>query len=370
MERKILYLGGFELPDKNAAAHRVLSNARTMREMGFEVSFIGPTKDGTTKTGTAAGFPVKFIPYPSGTKAWIKYITTFVETKEIENADPDYVVLYNFPAIASLNIINFCHKHDIKVIHDVTEWECEQQWNVRAIIRRIDILLRMRYCIRKCDGVIAISRFLYNYYKKDVNTILIPPTVDLTDEKWKREMSLTVSSPIKLVYAGTAGIGQKDRLDLIIREVLKSSQIQLDIIGMTKEQYETSFGKISEPLTNITFHGRVPHKVALEAVKNADFQFLIRDNNLKNNAGFPTKLVESMACGTPLIATLTSNIGDYIIDGENGFIVSEQRTLNSIISTITDLPKEQILEMKQRCLNYDGFDYHIYKKEFESLFGG
>ena len=369
MANKILYIGGFELPDKNAAAHRVLSNARTMREMGFEVSFIGPTKEGMTKTGTAAGFPVKFIPYPSGTKAWIKYITTFVETKEIENADPNYVVLYNFPAIASLKIIKYCHKHGIQVIHDVTEWESEQQWNARALIRRLDILFRMRYCIKKCDGVIAISRYLFDYYRKFVHTILVPPTIDLKDEKWERKRSLTVGSPIRLVYAGTAGVGQKDRLDLIIREVSKSSQIQLDIIGMTKEQYESSFGQLPKPSTNIAFHGRVPHKVALEAVKNADFQFLIRNNNLKNNAGFPTKLVESMACGTPLIATLTSNIGDYIIDGENGFVVSEQRTLNSIISTITDLPKEQILEMKQRCLNYDGFDYHIYKKEFESLFG-
>ena len=356
------------MPDGNAAAHRVMANAKLLREMGFDISFIGPLKNGMTKTETSAGFPVKYIPYPTGTKAWIRYITTFVETREIEAARPDYVVLYNFPAIASLKIISYCHKHDIKVIHDVTEWESEQQWNVRALIRRLDISLRMKYCIKKCDGVIAISRYLYDYYKKYVHTILVPPTVDLKDGKWERGRSLNVGSPIRLVYAGTAGAGQKDRLDLIIREVSKLSRIHMDIIGMTKDQYESSFGQIPEPLTNIAFHGRVPHKVALEAVKNADFQFLIRDNNLKNNAGFPTKLVESMACGTPLIATPTSNICDYIKDGENGFVVSEQRTLNSIISTIPDLQKDQILEMKRRCLNYDGFDYQNFKEEFKLLF--
>ena len=192
--------------------------------------------------------------------------------------------------------------------------------------------------------------------------------VDLKDGKWERGRSLNVGSPIRLVYAGTAGAGQKDRLDLIIREVSKLSRIHMDIIGMTKDQYESSFGQLPASLTNISFHGRVPHKVALEAVKNADFQFLIRDNNLKNNAGFPTKLVESMACGTPLIATPTSNICDYIKDGENGFVVSEQRTLNSIISTIPDLQKDQILKMKRRCLNYDGFDYQNFKEEFKLLF--
>ena len=39
----ILYVGGFELPDKNAAAHRVLSNGKLLRDLGYEVSFVGIT---------------------------------------------------------------------------------------------------------------------------------------------------------------------------------------------------------------------------------------------------------------------------------------------------------------------------------------
>ena len=35
----IIYIGGFELPDKNAAAHRVLNNAKIIRELGYEVFF-------------------------------------------------------------------------------------------------------------------------------------------------------------------------------------------------------------------------------------------------------------------------------------------------------------------------------------------
>ena len=36
MNKSILYLGGFELPDKNAAAQRVMANAKLLREMGFD----------------------------------------------------------------------------------------------------------------------------------------------------------------------------------------------------------------------------------------------------------------------------------------------------------------------------------------------
>lgn len=40
----IIYVGGFELPDKNAAAQRVLSIAKILRELGYDVIFLGVDK--------------------------------------------------------------------------------------------------------------------------------------------------------------------------------------------------------------------------------------------------------------------------------------------------------------------------------------
>lgn len=40
----ILYIGGFELPDKNAAAQRVVANAKALRDLNYNVVFIGITK--------------------------------------------------------------------------------------------------------------------------------------------------------------------------------------------------------------------------------------------------------------------------------------------------------------------------------------
>ena len=36
----VLYIGGFELPDKNAAAHRVLGIAKILKELGYSVEFM------------------------------------------------------------------------------------------------------------------------------------------------------------------------------------------------------------------------------------------------------------------------------------------------------------------------------------------
>lgn len=85
------------------------------------------------------------------------------------------------------------------------------------------------------------------------------------------------------------------------------------------------------------FHGRVSHTEAFSYVCEADFQMLIRENTLKNSAGFPTKFVESMSCCTPLIATLTSNIDDYLQDEVNGFIVSDEHPLGEVLKKAASL---------------------------------
>ena len=186
MSKSILYLGGFELPDKNAAAQRVMANAKLLRELGFEVSFIGISKDIVNAPHIVDGFASTPVPYPSNTIEWMHQIFIFVRKSEILKQKPDYVVLYNFPAFASLRILKVCHKHGIKVVHDLTEWESVRGWSPSNLMRKIDINLRMRYCMKKMDGVIAISRYLYDYYSIYTKVILVPPTVDLTNPKFDR----------------------------------------------------------------------------------------------------------------------------------------------------------------------------------------
>lgn len=368
--KKVLYIGGFELPDKNAAAQRVMANAKLLREMSFDVSFIGISKDIKNAPRVVNGFASSPVPYPTNTKEWMHQIFTFVERNRILEQHPDYVVLYNFPAVASLRILRICHKHGVKVIHDLTEWESNTGWSPADIVRKIDIYLRMHYCVKRMDGVIAISRYLYDYYKEDTNAILVPPTVDLTDSKFKRERELISSLNLtKLVYAGSVGqMAAKDRLDIIIKEVNKVHNVQLDIVGQTVEEFRVAFGNNIEINDNINFHGLVSHKEAVRFVCDADFQMLIRQDTLKNRAGFPTKLVESFSCCTPVIATVFSNICDYIVDGENSLLITVEQPIEKVIKKVVNMSVGEKIKMKEACRSFIGFDYRGYKEEFSKLF--
>ena len=43
-KKTILYLGGFLLPDKNAAAHRVVNNSKIFEALNYNVILIGYDK--------------------------------------------------------------------------------------------------------------------------------------------------------------------------------------------------------------------------------------------------------------------------------------------------------------------------------------
>lgn len=368
--KRILYIGGFELPDRNAAAQRVLANAELLRDMGYEVFFIGVSKDIGNAPSRVSGFESSPVKYPITVRQWIHQVITFVDFDKIKEYKPNYVVLYNFPSIASLRILRRCHKSNIKVIHDLTEWEESGGWNPRDFIRRIDINFRMRYCMKKMDGVIAISRYLYEYYKRYTECILVPPTVDLNNSKFERERNLDKKEDeIKLIYAGYSGSGRaKDRLDIITDAISRHPNFRLDIIGMDETQYKGIYGTSSIMSGNIFFHGWVSHQDAVKAVCDADFQVLIREDTLKNRAGFPSKFVESISCCTPVIATKTSNICDYLEDGKNGYIVTDERPLDLVLDTISGLSSSEISKMKMNCKELRVFDYKNYQNEFSTLF--
>ncbi|AOS82752.1 hypothetical protein BIU88_00450 [Chlorobaculum limnaeum] len=132
---------------------------------------------------------------------------------------------------------------------------------------------------------------------------------------------------LKLVFAGLAG-----KKDLIVNAIRgldylgeDAKKCKLEIIGPTRKEIEKSLGKdnyILEKLQNvISILGFVSRSVALNYLSKADFSIILRPDQRFANAGFPTKLVESMSVGVPVICNLTGDISQYVHDGKNGLIV-------------------------------------------------
>ncbi|MBP9018069.1 MAG: glycosyltransferase [Paludibacteraceae bacterium] len=377
----ILYLGGFDMPDGNAAAQRVMGNAKAFRKLGYDTFFVGLSrkKDLCGEIGYYEGFKYINHYYPENTKEWISYLSSVEQYKEYLDKQPNIIIAYNFPAFALNKLCKWSNRKNIKIIADCTEWY-EAKGNIAfRLIKGFDTWYRMKRIHPKMDGLIAISDYLYNYYSQKMQNVAnIPPLVDLDMEKWKlnNDDNRLNDDAVKIIYAGSPGNGNKDRLDFIINALSllkneKVSNFRFIVIGITEDQYLSQFNMpIPENLKdNLVFKGRLSHLDTVNAVKQSDFYLFIRNNNLSNRAGFPTKFSESISCGTPVVANSSSNIRQFIVNGKNGFII-DHVTLNelkNILKDIIQLPKTQIYEMKNFCYQSQLFDYRNYLLKFDKL---
>lgn len=149
------------------------------------------------------------------------------------------------------------------------------------------------------------------------------------------------------------------------------SKIRLIVIGCELKEFIDSsniakeiFEKIADA---IEFRGRIERKKVLEAYSESDFSILIRSTKQRYaKAGFPTKFVESLSTGTPIICNCTSDIADYIVDKENGIIVRDESVSACVdaFRKVIDMRQDEIKKMQvsARKLAEEYFDYKSYSE--------
>ncbi len=365
--KKILYLGGFCLPDKNAAAQRIIANAKLFRDLGFEVELIGLIDD--TKSANEPfvyeGFKCTNLAYPSGL-AWFDYLFDISRYKALfAEQKPTIVVAYNFPAFALKKLMQYGKNHSVKVIGDVTEWYEARGNLIFKTIKNADIHYRMEVFHPKMEGLIVISKYLEHYYMNlGVKTLLLPPLVDKQEKKWNIPLKPD-ECELRFMYAGTGS--KKDRLDFIIdilERIRKETQrtISLKIMGTTAEKFcELYQRKVSDIPAFVVFLGRIAHQEVLANLRISHFQIFVRQNTLANRAGFPTKFVESISSGTLVLTNLSSDLKDYMSDGALGFTldIESPEALYERLKKVFDTPMAQITELRSG-IDTNMFDYRSF----------
>jgi len=385
IKKNVLYVGGFELPDKNAAAQRVLANGKLFNKLGYDVSFLGVNTDQKETKNHKKLLNVDNFEfnswkqeYPKSYLDWIYFLTDINLVKRIVedeyNSNLDFIVVYNYPSTALLKLIYYCKKKNIKLVADVTEWYQPKGNIIFRIIKGLDSFLRMRILHKKMDGIIAISKYLFEYYEKS-NRIQLPPLIDKKSAKWEG-IKLSKCNIRKIVYVGSPGNGLKDRLDRVLLSLSRIkddiNEFDFSIVGISKEEYLNNFGVNSIPnnlLTNVIFEGRKSHNEAIEIIKAADYSIFLRDNNLVNLAGFPTKFVESITCNTPVLTNSVSNIKDFLKNGELGYLIdnsTDERLDKSLVLALNQ-NIEKINYMKRECFLFNEFHYEYYENKVQQF---
>jgi glycosyltransferase involved in cell wall biosynthesis len=399
MKKIVLYIGNFSFPLGNAAGKRVYANGKLLKEVGFEVIFIGINKDGDSSESLEQtkkeyeGFTYYDFSYPKSNFEWINYKRVFNELKRLlinENIveNLNIVIYYGSPRLSLFNtqLIRYCKRQNIKVIADCVDWLTIKTDNVLFdFVKWADNTYQKSYANKHTDGVITITSYLSNYYKKNgCKTVIIPPLspfkIEATDFK-ENEVDIKI-----ITYAGvpfrkgkqvTDCKYLKDRIDKTIKLLFEVKKMGCNFIfniyGFTKDEYVLAIPEqklyIEELGESIIFHGTKSNKEVVDAVTNSDFTILIRDVNRDTSAGFPTKVSESISCGTPVITTNTSDLEDYIVQGQNGFFININTKSTAIydVKKILELSREDIKMMKKNCAGSNIFYYKNYTEKMSEF---
>ena len=225
MNKTILYTGAFRFPIGDAAAPRVLNNAKILRELGYDVVFIGFGGEARDEDKQSDGqyYYQGFryiisndidIQQTNILKRVIRFVFSGRKALSIINNNLHNVhaiVAYQPSSYFTKQLMALCKTHSFKLISDLTEWYAPNEFPGGAFAPPAWLNeWNMRVTQKLVKNKIVISSFLNKYYHTSSNVVL-PPLTDSKEDKWSEfNEVMQPYDGVRVIYAGTPA--KKDAL--------------------------------------------------------------------------------------------------------------------------------------------------------------
>lgn len=384
MKGEIVYVGSFKLPDRDAAAVRVSAVSDALEAAGYRVTFIGDDYTGPAASDRTRPLRERLVTATArGLNQHLTGRDAFRRLKGMDWRHVVAVIFYPGSAVLLWQLIRICRVRRIRLIVDSTEWydPCHVILGPLGPFA-LESEVRMRWLHSRAGNVICVSSYLARHFEKQgCHVIRIPPLIGAGAQVSLRPVAKSTaesSGNISLVYAGFPG--RKELFLEVIRALHSARQrgidVTLRIVGPTEQQLLAITGKTggaSRVPGGIVCYGRLPRPAALKIVAQSDFTVLLRPEKRFANAGFPSKLVESLSLGVPIMGNATSDIAEYVRDGVEGIMVSSPSAaaLEAAIVRATALTSEQRNRMRAQAWSRarECFDYRLYVGPLDEYIG-
>jgi glycosyltransferase involved in cell wall biosynthesis len=337
---RIAFVGPFIYPDSSAVSKHIDGLAEALTLAGATVSICAgdraldlPMEAQSTSRFLASHVCELPCRHDSKLAKGLRHLSFGDQTIRwlSEQAEPiDLVLQFGGYSPYSTKLLKWCAQNNCPLMINVVEWFGASQlplgWGGPF---HLSNEIALRHYFPKAGNIIVISRYLENYYRsRGCRTIRIPPIIDC-GRVVPRLRNKRVNEPLLLVYAGSPG--KKDLLDTVLETLFRVNadgvRASLVLVGVspTEALLQTPLqGRgLSLSPTWLRAIGRVSIERAMEEVRNADFSILFRPKRRYSEAGFPTKVVESLSLGTPLLCNLSSDLGEYLNHGKEALICSD-----------------------------------------------
>lgn len=188
--------------------------------------------------------------------------------------------------------------------------------------------LKLRTESALTDGILCISNFLMDFYRnRDFplhRLLLVPSTVDPSRFSSKPE------NPLPFLYIGYFGnlTFDRDNVDVLIEAFSIVAPKQPDIkLVMGGPGTSTDRENIRRLASDLGIESRLmlleylPREEIIKYIFNSRVLIMVRANDIKSQASFPSKLTEYLTTCKPVISVNVGEVSKYLADGVNAYIV-------------------------------------------------
>lgn len=269
-------------------------------------------------------------------------------------------------------VLSVARKHHVPIILESCEW-----YDVRGFRHgKRDIrYYQFQHCFNKSynkvDGVIAISRLLEKHYQPLVEHVVRIPGIHEV-YKLPYRIDSRCDNEIRFLFAGNI-FGEKEQFTELLIAMSKvqvdDKVIKLNVCGPSEQDVinsldETGRESLEMLGERVVFHGMVPQSKIAEICAENDFGVFFRPNRRSSHAGFPTKLGEYLAAGTPVITNDTGDISLIIYDSENGYLIKDMNieTIKEVIEKCCMQSEDErmLMRMNARWSAEKKLDFSVY----------
>jgi len=374
-------------PNGTAATSRVTAYARGLAAAGENVRVIllGPseldkaTAVNTEISGVYRGIPFEYtsvstIKSPSFlTRRWRVLSSLFAARRRILQMDAesgvDAILLYS----GSISMGSFFSRvsRSVGATYVLDLAEMPHHSMAPGAAREAKQERHGRRSIRRFDLVVAITRYLAEYarpyLRPEADVIVLPIMVDCDEYEPDGPPR---SDPRLIVYVGMLN-ERKDGVETLMKAFSRIAadfpNVSLRLVGDSDDARVSNvpaFRRTAEALgtsDRVEFTGQVLRAEIPRHLRDASVLVLARPSSQQAEAGFPTKLGEYLASGRPVVVTRTSDIAEYLVDGDNAYLVQpdDADALTAKLREVLADPDSAAVGAAGRRVAEKRFDYRV-----------
>ncbi|HCS61370.1 MAG TPA: hypothetical protein DIW46_08245 [Microbacterium sp.] len=239
----------------------------------------------------------------------------------------DAVVAYNPGPLQYLRLRRATRAQGIRLVVDISEWFSQDElpgswfspysWLYEVFMRTLPPMLG------RGGRALAISSPMAAWLSsRGGETLVVPPLSAVRPHGNKQ------SNDIRRIVLSGSGIskGGKDAaaLELLISLAESGSEAlrdtEFNVLGRVDQHTSRRLVELADRVS-VVEHGWLEWKQALEVAERADWMLLLRDPTLRRHRlGYPSKVIESLNLGVPVIVNVCGGTTDYLQEGTNAVI--------------------------------------------------